>query len=275
MTYSLATVTPTTTAAASTAEVRLNTDSPIQVPDGINNIVSAIPYYVPTGALSPDESYITRVRLSSNDISIEPARFMMSGVNTGDAAFASVQAPILQEYNLNIPNANGANVNIYAQPMVNNAVAVFVGCELVYSTSSTGQQQYWNTPDAISTGGTVINTRTSLNSITVTDGRQVTSLNILVAPTTAAASTHDVGECEFQSSDFQVPFPYSFPIAPSFAGLGAAAAQLTNPIGLSRQKFPAGHGIPLAPRALINSFYTNRDAKGTGSTVMPFLSFTR
>ena len=275
MMYAMATVTPTTTNAAATAEVRLNSDSPIQVPDGINNIVSAIPYYCPTGALSPDESYVTRVRLQSNDISIEPARFMMSGVNTGDAAFASVQAPILQEYNLNIPNANGANVNVYAQPMVNNTVATFVGCELVYSTSSTGAQQYWNTPDALSTGGTTINTRQTLNTITITDGREITSLNALVAPTTAAASTHSVGEIEFQSSDFQVPFPYSFPIQPSFAGLGAAAAQSTNPIGLSRQKFPAGHGIPLAPRALINSFFTNRDAVGAGDSVMPFISFTR
>ena len=275
MTYSMATVTPTSTLAASTAEVRLNSDSPIQVPDGINNIVSAIPYYVPTAAFSPDESYVTRVRLSSNDISVEPCRFMMSGVNTGDAAFASVQAPILQEYSLNIPNANGANINVYDQPMVNNTVLMLVGCELVYSTGATGQQQYWNTPDALSTGGTVINTRTTLNTITITDGREITSMNALVAPTTAAASTHDVGEIEFQSSDFQVPFPYSFPIAPSFSGLGAAAAQQTNPNGLSRQKFPAGHGVPLAPRALINSFYTNRDAKGVGSSVMPFLSFTR
>ena len=271
----MATVTPTSTLAASTAEVRLNSDSPIQVPDGISNIVSAIPYYCPVGALSPDESYVTRVRLQSNDISVEPCRFMMSGVNTGDAAFASTQAPILQEYSLNIPNANGANINIYAQPMVNNTNAMNAGCELVYSTGATGQQQYWNTPDALSTGGTVINTRTTLNTITITDGREITSMNALVAPTTAAASTHDVGEIEFQSSDFQVPFPYSFPIAPSFAALGAAAAQLTNPNGLSRQKFPAGHGVPLAPRALINSFYTNRDAKGVGSSVMPFLSFTR
>lgn len=269
------TVTPTTTGAGVTAEVRLNADSPIQVPDGINNIVSAIPYYCPAGAFSPDESYVTRIRLQSNDISIEPARFMMSGVNTGDAAFASIGAPILQEFNLNIPNANGSNINIYATPMKSNAVATDVGCELVYSTSSTGSQQYWNTPDSLSVGGTAIDTRTSLNTITVTDGREITSLNMLVAPTTAAASTHDCGEAIFQSSDFQVPFPYSFPIQPSFSGLGAAAAQLTNPIGLSRQRFPAGHGIPLAPRALLNSFYVNRDAKGTGSTVMPFISFTR
>ena len=275
MTFGLDTVTPTTTAAASTAEVRLNNDSPIQVPEGINNIVSTIPYYVPTGAFSPDESYVTRVRMASNDISVEPCRFMMSGVNTGDAAFASVQAPILQEYSMNIPNASAANINIYAQQMVANTVATFVGCELVYSTGATGRQQYWQTPDSLSTGGTTINTRTTLNTITITEGREITSLGMLVAPTTAAASTHDVGEAEFASSDFSVPFPYKFPIAPSFAALGAAAAQSTNPNGLSRQKFPGGHGIPIAPRCLVNSFYTNRDAKGVGSSVMPMLSFTR
>ena len=79
----------------------------------------------------------------------------------------------------------------------------------------------------------------------------------------------------FLTKSDPVPFPYKFPIAPSFAGLGAAAAQLTNPNGLSRQKFPAGHGIPVQPRCLINSFYTNRDAKGVGSSVMPFISFVR
>ena len=274
MTYGSDCVTPTTLGTGTT-EARLNSDTPIQVPDGISNIVSALPYWVPTGVMTPDESYIIRVRMQSNDVSIEPCRFMMGGVNTGDAAFASVQAPILQEYNMNIRNVNGANINIYGQAMVGNTAAPFLGCELVYSTGSTGQQQYWNTPDAVSTGGTTINTRTSLNTITITDGREITSLGVVVTPTTAAASTHDVGEVEFQSSDFQVPFPYKFPIAPSFSGLGSAAAQLTNPNGLSRQKFPSGHGIPLSPRALINSFYTNRDAKGAGSSVMPFLSFTK
>jgi len=274
MTYSSDTVTPTTLGTGTT-EARLNTDSPIQVPDGISNIVSAIPYFVPVGVFTPDESYLVRVRMQSNDISVEPCRFMMSGVNTGDAAFTSVQAPILQEYSMNIPNANGANMNIYGQALTDNTAAPFLGCELVYSTGSTGSQQYWNTPDSISTGGTTINTRTTLETITITDGREITSLGMVVTPTTAAASTHDVGEAEFTSSDFQVPFPYKFPIAPSFSGLGAAANQLTNPNGLSRQKFPAGHGIPLAPRALINSFYTNRDAKGVGSKVVPFLSFTR
>ena len=274
MTFGSDTVTPTSTGTA-TSEVRLNSDSPIQVPEGINNIVSAIPYFCPVGAFSPDESYVSRVRMQSNDISIEPCRFMMSGVNTGDAAFAQVQAPILQEYAMNIPNASAANINIYAQQMVANTVATFVGCELVYSTGPTGRQQYWNTPDSLSTGGTTINTRTTLNTITITEGREITSLGMLVAPTTAAASTHDVGEAEFASSDFSVPFPYKFPIAPSFAALGAAAAQSTNPNGISRQKFPAGHGIPIAPRCLVNSFYTNRDAKGVGSSVMPMLSFTR
>jgi len=274
MTFASDTVIPTTLG-TSTDEKRLNSDSPIQVPEGINNIAAALPYYVPTGVFTPDESYIIRVRLQSNDIAIEPCRFMMPGVNTGDAAFASVQAPMLKSYETNIPNASAANINIYGQAMVGNTAAPFLGCELLYSTGSTGREQYWDTPDSVSSGGTTINTRTTLNTTTITNGVEITSLGMTVTPTTAAASTHDVGEAEFTSSDFQVPFPYKFPIAPSFSGLGAAAAQLTNPAGLSQQRYPAGHGIPIANRCLVNSFYTNRDAKGVGSTVMPFLSFTR
>ena len=52
MTYSSDTVTPTTLGTGTT-EARLTTDSPIQVPDGISNFVSAIPYYVPTGVFTP------------------------------------------------------------------------------------------------------------------------------------------------------------------------------------------------------------------------------
>ena len=277
------TVTPTTLGTGTT-EVRLNDDSPLQVPDGINNIAAAVPYYVPTGVFTPDESYIVRVRMQSNDIGIEPCRFMMPGVNTGDAAFTSVQAPMLKSYEMNISNESqkpakvgGTNINIYGQAMVGNTAAPSLGCELLYSTASTGQEQYWDTPDSISTGGTTINTRTTLNTITITNGIQITSLGMVVTPTTAAASTHDVGEAEFNSSDFQTPFPQKFPIAPSFTGLGSAANNLTNPAGISQQRFPPGEGIPLPinGRCLVNSFYTNRDAKGAGSKVMPFLSFTR
>lgn len=279
MTFASDVVTPTTLGTGTT-EARLNSDSPIQVPNEINNIAAAVPYYVPTGVFTPDESYLVRVRMQSNDISIEPCRFMMPGVNTGDAAFTSVQAPMLKSYEMNISGSrnespSSANINIYGQAMVANTAAPSLGCELLYSTGSTGQQQYYDTPDSISTGGTTIDTRTTLNTITITNGVEITSLGMVVTPTTAAASTHDVGEAEFASSSFSVPFPYKFPIAPAFTGLGSAANNLTNPAGISQQKFPAGEGIPIERRCLVNSFYTNRDAKGAGSKVMPFLSFTR
>ena len=94
-------------------------------------------------------------------------------------------------------------------------------------------------------------------------------------PTTAAASTHDVGEFEMQSSDFSVPYPYKFPIAPSYSGLTGAASQNTNPNGQSFVKYPSGQGIPTAQRCLINTFYVNRDAKGAGSKFMGFVSFLK
>ena len=273
MTFSNDCVIPTVL--SGTTEVRLNSDAAIQTPDGINTIVETVPYWVLIGAGTPDESYIGRFRLQSNDVSIEPARFMMSGINTGDAAFTTIGSPVLRGYSLNIPNAAGVNVNLYAAAMVANTVEPKVGAMLTYSTTSTGPQTYWQTPESISTGGTAINTRTTGNQITLTDATEITSLNCVVTPTTAAASTHDVGEFEMQSSDFNVPFPYKFPIAPSYAGLGAAANQLTNPNGQSFVKYPSGQGIPTAQRCLINTYYTNRDAKGVGSKFMGFVSFTK
>ena len=273
MTFSSDTVVPTTM--SGTTEQRLNTDTPLQVPDGISTITELTPYYCPVGVFTADQSYVTRFRVQSNDISTEPARFMMSVVSTGDAAFASVQAPALKSYGFNIPNANGANVNYYAQSMVTNATETFVGVEVTYSTNPTGSQQYWQTPDSISTGSATINTRNSGNSITITDGQEITSLNCIVAPTTSGASTHICGEFEFQSSDFNVPFPYKIAVAPSFTGLGAAAGMQTNPDGQSGSRYPAGQGIPLAPRCLINTFYTNRDGVPAGSSFMGFVSFTK
>ena len=224
MTFSNDCVIPTVL--SGTTEVRLNSDAAIQTPDGINTIVETVPYWVLIGAGTPDESYIGRFRLQSNDVSIEPARFMMSGINTGDAAFTSIASPVLRGYSLNTPNAAGVNVNLYAAAMGAN------------------------------TSGT--------SNVAIGD-----------TPTTAAASTHDVGEFEMQSSDFNVPYPYKFPIAPSYAGLGAAANQLTNPNGQSFVKYPSGQGIPTAQRCLINTFYTNRDAKGVGSKFMGFVSFVK
>jgi len=273
MTFSNDCVIPTVL--STTTEVRLNSDAAIQTPDGINTIVEVAPYWVLIGAGSPDESYIGRFRLQSNDVSIEPARFMMSGLNTGDAGFTNIAAPILRAYSLNIPNAAGVNVSLYAAAMVTCTVEPKVGAMLTYSTTNTGPQTYWQTPESISTGGTTIDTRTTGGQITLTDAVEISSLNCVVTPTTAAASTHDVGEFEMQSSDFSVPFPYKFPIAPSYSGLSGAASQNTNPNGGSWVKYPSGQGIPTAQRCLVNTFYTNRDAKGAGSKFMGYVSFTK
>jgi len=273
MTFSNDCVIPTVL--SGTTEVRLNSDAALQTPDGINTLVEVAPYWVLIGAGTPDESYLGRFRLQSNDASVEPARFMMSGLNTGDAGFTTIASPALRAYSLNVPNAAGINVNAYAAAMTTNTVEPKVGAMFTYSTTNTGPQTYWQTPESISTGGTTIDTRTTGGQITLTDAVEITSLNCVVTPTTAAASTHDVGEFEMQSSDFSVPFPYKFPIAPSYSGLSAAASQNTNPNGGSWVKYPSGQGIPTAQRCLINTFYTNRDAKGVGSKFMGYVSFLK
>ena len=140
MTFSNDCVIPTVL--SGTTEVRLNSDAALATPDGINTLVEVVPYWVLIGAGSPDESYIGRFRLQSNDASMEPARFMMSGLNTGDAGFTNIASPILRSYSLNVPNAAGINVNAYAAAMTSSTVEPKVGAMFTYSTTSTGPQTY-------------------------------------------------------------------------------------------------------------------------------------
>ena len=93
MTFSNDCVIPTVL--SGTTEVRLNSDAALQTPDGINTLVEVVPYWVLVGAGTPDESYIGRFRLQSNDASVEPCRLMMSGLNTGDAAFTRQRNRVL------------------------------------------------------------------------------------------------------------------------------------------------------------------------------------
>jgi len=277
MTGSCDIVTPT--ALSGTNEVQLNGGNALQVADALNTLIEVIPVFEPVGAFTVDQSFFAHFRIASNDVSIEPCRFVLPAVSTGDASFESVASPALRAYTLNIGSVSAANINYYCGAFASNAVEPKVSAQVNYSTNTTSdlkvQQRYWQRPETSSTGGTTVDTKTTGSTLTITDAAQIISLNNVVAPTTAAASVHTVGEFEFQSSDFEVPFNYKMLIAPIYTGLGAAAASLSNPDSLAWINFPIGEGIPTASRCLINTFYTNRDAKGTGDNFIGFVSYIK
>jgi len=273
MTGSCDIVTPTLL--SGTNEVQLNGGNALQVADNLNTLIEVIPVFEPVGAFTVDQSFFAHFRISSNDVSIEPCRFVLPAISTGDAAFESVQSPVLRAYTLNIPNVGAANINYYAGAFATNTVEPKVSAQVNYSTRTTGQQRYWQRPETSSTGGTTVDTKTTGSTITITDAKQIISLNNVVAPAAAAASVHHLGDFEFQSSDFEVPYNYKMLVAPIYTGLGAAAASLSNPDGIASVKFPIGEGIPTASRCLINTFFTNRDAVGTGANFIGFVSYIK
>lgn len=256
-------------------ETRLNTDQPLTAPDSARGLVEVIPYQMELGAFTPDESLMTAFRLQSDDVAVEPKRFVLPNINTGDAAFTSVQAPTLKAYSMNVPLNGSERINYYAQSQVANTVAAGAGATVVYTTGNVGAQQYYQKPDNETAGGTTINTRTTGGTITITGGREISGLYTVVSGATATASQHDVGFMEFQSSDFNTALPYRVAVQPTATGLGAAANALTGGDGLMEYNLPEGHGIPMAERVVINTFYTNRDARTGGSNFIGFVRYTK
>jgi hypothetical protein len=227
------------------------------------------------GAFTVDESLMTAFRVQSDDVSVEPKRFVLYGVGTGDGAFTSVQCPVLKAYPMNVGLAGFERINYYAQSQIANTVACGVGATVVYSDSGVGVEQYYQKPDNESAGGTTIDTRTSGNAITLTGGGTINSLYTLVTGGTATASEHDVGFMEFSSSDFQTSMPYRVAIQPTATGLGATASALTGGNGIMEYNLPAGQGIPLDSNVTINTFYTNRDARTGASNFIGCVRYHR
>ena len=139
------------------AETQLNGGLGLRVPAPARGIVEIIPYQMELGAFTVDQSLMTAFRMQSDDVSVEPIRFVLPGISTGDAAFVAVQAPALRAYPLNILLKGFERINYFAQAQVANAVAPGVGATVVYTEGGVGIKQFYQKPDNETTGGTDYN----------------------------------------------------------------------------------------------------------------------
>jgi len=217
------------------------------------------------------------MRLQSDDVAIEPKKFVLPNISTGDAAFTSVAAPALLAYPINTPLAGGEHLNFYGQALVANTVAPGVGATVIYDTENTnGAEQYYTRPTNETASSTTINTRTQGGDMTIQGGNEITGLYTVVSGATATASEHDVGYSEFISPDFETSMPYRIAVQPTATGLGAAANAITGGGGIMQYNMPRGKGIPLANNVTIQNYYTNRDARAGGaSNFINFVRFSR
>jgi len=256
------------------AETQLNSGTSLSAPDPAHAFNAVIPYQMELGAFTTNQSLLTSMRLQSDDVAIEPKKFVLPNISTGDAAFTSVAAPALLAYPINTPLAGGEHLNFYGQALVANTVAPGVGATVIYDTDSTnGAEQYYTRPTNETASSTTINTRTQGGDMTIQGGNEITGLYTVVSGATATASEHDVGYSEFISPDFETSMPYRIAVQPTATGLGAAANAITGGGGLMQYNMPRGKGIPLANNVTITNYYTNRDARAGGAS--NFINFVR
>ena len=168
MTYGYDDVTGTTMSAQT--EVQLNAGTSLTAPDPAHGLLAVIPYAYELGAFTPDQSLFIAFRVQSDDVAIEPKKFVLPNINTGDAAFTSVAAPALLAYPLDVPLNGGEHINYYAQPLTTSTVEPAVAATVIYSTTGTnGAESYYTRPSSATAGGTAINTRTTQgNDMTIT-----------------------------------------------------------------------------------------------------------
>jgi len=258
------------------AETQLNSGTSLSAPDPAHGFLACVPYQMELGAFTPDESLLTAFRIQSDDVAVEPKKFCLPNINTGDAAFTSVAAPALLAYPIDTPLAGGEHLNFYAQPLVANTVAPGVGATVIYSTDGTnGAEQYYTRPTNETAGATAINTRTLGGDMTIQGGNEITALYTVVSGATATASQADVGYSEFISPDFNTSMPYRVAVQPTATGLGAAANAITGGGGIMKYEMPRGQGIPLANNVTITNYYTNRDARTGASNFINFVRYSK
>jgi len=275
MTYGYDDVT-TTSLGTAVAETQLNSGTSLSAPDPAHAFLAVIPYQSESAAFTVDESLLTAFRIQSDDVAIEPKKFVLPNVNTGDAAFTSVAAPALLAYPINTPLAGGEHLNFYAQPLTQNTAAAGVGATVIYDTDGTnGAEQYYTRPTNETAAATAINTRTQGGDMTIQGGNEITGLYTVVSGATATASQHDVGYSEFLSPDFNTSMPYRVAIQPTYTGLGSAANAITGGGGLMQYNMPRGKGIPLANNVTITNYYTNRDARTGASNFINFVRYSK
>lgn len=255
-------INPTITDAVN--EVQINDGASLTTPQSANGIIEIIPMQFVQGAYVTDESVLTAFRVQSDDVAVEPKRFNLPVQYPGDGAFLGVTSPGLKAYSMNIVLPEQSRINYFAQGQIDLGTEVDVGGTVVYTDSGVGQEMFYQKPDNESASAIAVDTRSVGNTITITGGREIVKLMTFVGfDATAGAVTtdeHSVGFMEFSSSDFLTSMPYRVSTDPVLTG-GEATAMSGNKDGCSVYDMPPGNGIPIAGRTVINTFYTNRDAK--------------
>ena len=139
----------------------------------------------------------------------------------------------------------------------------------MYTDSGVGQEQFYQKSDNEAAGGTGDDTRSVGNDITITGGREINKLLTFVSfDSTAGGATAGeqiAGFMEFASSDFLTSMPYRVAVNIMLTAIGTATSTAGGD-GYTEYNMPSPNGIPISGRTVINTFFTQQDAKTNPDT---------
>jgi len=253
-------------------EVQINGGLPLTTPDKASQILEVIPYYSSTGAFTIDQSMMPFVRLQSDDVSIEPKKFSVpvtSLGSTGTPATVNLPALVAMPMNIDLTTSRQARINYFANDQIDPTVEPTLGVTVVYDTDPvTMPELFYQKPDNEFASSTTAGSRTtSTAALTITGGREITTLILQVALQASTASEQLFGFMEFSSSDFLTSMPYRMAFLGTNQGVGIAGGEATtNPgDGIKIYNLPIGKGIPIAGRTVIDLAITIFDGLGAAA----------
>lgn len=240
-----------------TTETLLNGANPLVVPDTARKLLEITPWMVSNGAVTANQAYTADMRIQSDDVAIEPKRFILDPINSVLSTIGNPLVPLLNARKLNVNLKGSERINYRATAQVANTVAPLVGADVAYcNVPIGGREMFYSKPLNETNTGTTVNTKAAGDTITITGGKEITDLYGTVVNTTLTVSESICGTFYFESPDFQTNASYRISVQPTSGPLGATVSSLL--IAMTHRHLPDGYGIPINPNALINTFYQNR-----------------
>jgi len=177
------------------------------VPAGTKCIVGVKVSYSLAGVNDDVLPKIARVRIASEDVTIEPCTVYAAPIGSMKTSGNGDQSEC-PYYPLNIPVVGGEKVYFYGTAIVTTTTAGSMGVTVIISNEGpSGPQYFYKTAAVVYAVATTADLKTTDPTVyTVNGGSKITGVYGMVWQTIAAAATGCAGKFMLESSDFQMPF---------------------------------------------------------------------
>lgn len=214
---------------------------------------------------------VPRVRLTSADVSIEPAEILLEVPGSSPVTHGSGESMWESTYYaLNIPVKGGETIYFYGTQYVTTTTALTMSLTVYFSTEGASGPQYHYKAAAATYATTVTAAAAHINPTTyrITNCRKITAAFGVVWQTTSTAAVGCIGKFELTSSDFKTPFGIGW-MSEGGSGIlsvGDLAVHVSK-VGLSKNPDEPDLDIPVNSICNITENFTNGPTNIVGAYV--------